>query len=70
MIGQQITIIHMLPSISRSKGNLAMKFGQLINYSESNYFFFKNHAENKIGRLVPNLSLLIKKVLSYVPTSE
>ena len=41
MIGQQITIIHMLPSISRSKGNLALKFGQLINYSERNFFLQK-----------------------------
>ena len=28
--GQQTITIHILPDISRSKGNQAMKFGQLI----------------------------------------
>ena len=29
-------------------------------------FFFKNHAENKTGRLVPNLSLCFEIVLCEV----
>ena len=29
--GKQISTIHVLPNISRSKGNQAMKFGQLID---------------------------------------
>ena len=40
--------------LTRSKCNQAMKIGQLIEY---NIFFFKNHAENGLGRLVPDLVL-------------
>ena len=29
-------------------------------------FFFKNHAENEVGRLVPDLFLLFEKVLHEV----
>ena len=29
--GKQIITIHILPNISRSKGNKIMKFGQFIN---------------------------------------
>ena len=31
--GQQIITIHILPNISRSKGNQAMKFDKLIEYN-------------------------------------
>ena len=51
LINKTITI-HMLPNISRSKGNLTMKFGQLTGN-----ICFKNHADNDAGRLV--LELLI-----------
>ena len=44
-IKQQIIIIHILPNISRSKNNQAMKFGQKINYSLRN-IFLQNHAKN------------------------
>ena len=40
--GQQIITIHALPNISRSKGNQAMKFGQLIKYSMINIFLRKS----------------------------
>ena len=30
--------IHILPSISRSNGNQAMKFGQLVEYTNEKYF--------------------------------
>ena len=46
--------IHILPNISRSKGNETMKFGQLIEYKKRN-FFLKNHAEKEAGSLVPDL---------------
>ena len=49
-----------LPNISRSKGNQTMKFGQLIEYNRN--IFLQNHAGNEAGRLVPELSLLFKKV--------
>ena len=40
--GQQITIIYMLPNISRSRGNQAIKFGHLIKYSVTNIFLQKS----------------------------
>ena len=39
--GQQIITIHLLPDISRSKDNQAMKFVQLIEYNVRNCFFKK-----------------------------
>ena len=47
------------PIISRSKANQAMGFSQLLIAYE--LFFFKNHAENKIARLVPDLFFFFKK---------
>ena len=41
----------MLPSISRSNSNQTMKYGQL-EYKKRN-IFFKSHAENEEGRLLP-----------------
>ena len=31
--GKQIIAIHILPNISKSKGNQAIKFGRLIEYN-------------------------------------
>ena len=36
--GQQTITLHVLPNISRSKGNQAIKLGQLIQYSVKNVF--------------------------------
>ena len=36
--GQQTIVIHILPNISRSKGNQTMKYGQLIEYNTRNIF--------------------------------
>ena len=63
--GKQIIITHTLSNISRSKGNQAMKFDQLIKYSVRN-IFFTNHKENQAGRLVPALFLFFKKTLYRV----
>ena len=64
--------IHMLPNISRHKGRQAMKFGQLREYNMRNVFF-KNHAENEAGRLLPDLFffffLFFKKALYEVKAS-
>ena len=38
-----------------------MKFGQLIGYKKSFFFFFKNHAENQARKLFPDLFLFFKK---------
>ena len=63
--GQQIITIQILPNFWRSKGNQAMKFGQLIKYKKRN-IFLKSHEENKVGRLVPDPSLFLKKALYEV----
>ena len=34
-------VIHILPNISRSKGNQTMKFGQLIEYNMKSIFYQK-----------------------------
>ena len=66
---KQIISIRILPNVSRSRGNLAMKFVQLIKYSMKK-FFLKMHAENEIGRLVPDLFLFFKKALYEVKASS
>ena len=40
--GQQTIIIHILPNISRSKGNQTMKYGQLIECNMRNIFLEKS----------------------------
>ena len=50
--GQEINTIHILPNISRSKGNQTTKFGQLIEYNM--IFFLKNHTQNMVEKLVPD----------------
>ena len=66
--GQQTIAIRILPNISRSKGNQAMKFGQLIKYSTRN-IFLENHAEKELGRQVQGISWFFKKVLFKVEAS-
>ena len=43
--GKQTIAIHILSSISRSKGNLTMKFGQLIEYNMGNIFLAKSYTK-------------------------
>ena len=43
--GQQTILVHILPNISRSEGNQAMKFDQLIEYNMKNIFLKKSQAE-------------------------
>ena len=45
---KQITTIHILPNISRSKGNKTMKFGYVIECSMTNMFLEKSYT--KCGR--------------------
>ena len=52
--------LHILPNISQSKDNKKMKFGQLIEYNKRNTFL-KNYAENEVGRVAPDLSLIFEK---------
>ena len=46
-----------------------MKFGQFIEYITREIFFFKNHAENEAGTLVPHLFLFSKNALFDVKAS-
>ena len=39
---KQIIAMHIIPNISRNKGNQAMKFGQLIEYNMKNIFLGKS----------------------------
>ena len=39
--GQQTNAMHILPNISRGKGNQTMKFGQLLQYNMRNIFVEK-----------------------------
>ena len=39
--GKKTIAIHILPSISKSKDNKTMKFGQLIKYNMNNIFLKK-----------------------------
>ena len=57
-----------MPNISRSKGNLAMKFGQLIEYNGRN-IFAKNYAADETGRLVAGTFLIFKKALYNLKAS-
>ena len=43
--GQQTITIHILPNISRNKGNQEMKFGQLIEYNMRNIFIKKSYTK-------------------------
>ena len=54
---KQIITIHILSNILRSKGNQAIKFGQLMEY-DVRTVFPKNRAENKAEILVLDLVLL------------
>ena len=55
--GKKTIAIHILPDISRCKGNQAMKFGQLVEYNMRNIFFLKNHRQKGVEKLFPNTFL-------------
>ena len=52
---QQMITMYILPKMSRSKGNNAVKCGRLKNLMRD-IFFFRNHAESRIGRLVTDIN--------------
>ena len=51
--GQQTILIHLLPNISRSKGDQALKFGQLIEFNMRNIFLEKSFTKYGGEKLVP-----------------
>ena len=65
LTGKQIIAIHILPNISRSKGNQTMKFDQLVKYNVKNNFFFKNHTKNEAEILIAD-NLFFEKALYKV----
>ena len=44
-VGQQTIVIHVLPSISRSKDNQTMRFAQLIEYNMRKMFDEKSYTK-------------------------
>ena len=50
--GQQTMAIHMLPNVSRNKGNQAMTFGQVIEYNMRNNFVEKSYTKCS-GETIP-----------------
>ena len=46
-----------------------MKFGQLMEHPKRNIFFFKNYAQNEVGKLVPDRFMFFKKALNWVKVS-
>ena len=56
-IFEQTIVTHILPNISRIKGNQTMKFGQLIKCNmifKFQQIFLKSHTQNVIGKLAPD----------------
>ena len=51
-LGKQTIAIHILPNISKCKGNQTIKFGQLKHYNMGN-IFSKNHTQNVVQKLFP-----------------
>ena len=50
--GKQTNALHILPNISRSKGNQTIKFGQLIDYKPKN-IFLKKYYTKCVGETIP-----------------
>ena len=50
--GKQKIAMHILPNISRGKGNQTMKFGQLIEYNMRNMFLRKPYTKC-VGETIP-----------------
>ena len=51
--GKQTITTHILPNISRRRGNGTKKFGQLIERNMRN-IFLKNHTQNVVEKLAPD----------------
>ena len=59
--------IHIVPNISRSKGNHTMKFGPLIEYSMKNIFLEKSYTKCG-GEIIPSSSS--KKAKLSIPLDQ
>ena len=65
--GKQTIAIHILPNISRIKGNQTVKFGQLIEYDIRNTFLETSYAKCG-GEIIPR-AFSKKPKLSYISQS-
>ena len=63
--GQQTIAIHILTKISRSKGNQAMKLGQLTEYNMRNIFLEKSCTECG-EETIPRPSLFYKIKIEHI----
>ena len=63
--GPETIAIHILPNISRSKGNQAIKFGQVIEDNKTN-IFLKKVCRSELEK---GLFLFFKKALCEVKAS-
>ena len=62
--GSQTIAIHILPNISRSKGNQTIKFDQLIEYNVRNTFVEKSYTK-RVGETFPRpFSKKLKRSIS------
>ena len=50
--GYQRIVMHMLPNISRSRDNRAIKFAQLVEYNMKNIFVEKSYTKS-VGETIP-----------------
>ena len=62
--GLQTIAMHILPNISRSKGNQKMKFGQLIEYNLRNSFVEKSYTKCAAQTIPRPLSEISKLSIS------
>ena len=62
--GKQVIIIHILPNISRSKGNQAIKFSHLIAYKGRNIFLQKSldFQKTRLGHIITAKFIIFKNV--------
>ena len=64
--GYQTIVIHILPNISRSKGNQTMKFGQLIECNMKIIFLEKSFAKYDTGTSPRPFSEKLKLSISLI----
>ena len=66
-LGKQTIAKHILPNISRSKGNQTMKFSQLIDCNMTNNFLEKSYTKYG-GETIPR-PFCTKIKIKYIPGS-
>ena len=65
---KQKMAIHVLPDISRNKGNQTIRFGQLIKYKTRNNFL-ENNTQNVVEKLQYSQNLFSKIEINHISGS-